>query len=305
MLKGYDAKILADSIAPNGARLTTFLISIPKFIQAELNTHRMLSRNSASTRAVPAAKMRQRVIDDPVLPVFWGKNQAGMQAAEELSDADQINVEHNGSVFGMQVGTTTSRGAAREAWLEGAKEAVALAQHLSEGRGLHKQIANRVLEPFLFVEVVVSATEWANFWRLRCHKDAQPEFRVVAEKMHALYLENVPMGLALGQWHLPWIDLEDVNTVGIALEGPEAVKRVSVARSARLSYLTHEGKRDVRDDLALCERLAASGHWSPFEHVARPIDLPLKGYAEDGSPRCGNFIGWHQYRADLDPHFQW
>ena len=149
----YSAKVLADSISPDGVRLTTMEVTFPRIVLAEFNTHRMFSRNSASSRAIPVEKMIQRVLDDPFSPVWWGKNQSGMQAAEELS----------GEALRL----------ARQHWLDARDFAISCVRLFQAPEiSLHKQIANRLLEPFLWHTVVVTATEWENFFALRCHKDA-------------------------------------------------------------------------------------------------------------------------------------
>ena len=257
---GYCVKILADSISPVECRLTTFELTYPRFIHSELMTHRAFSRNAASSRAIPIEKMIQRVTEDPAEPVHWGKNQKGMQANEELDD--------------------WSRETARATWFHARDAAVDHAQTLVR-LGVHKQIVNRLLEPWMWITVIVSATDYGNYFNLRCHKDAQPEFRRLAEMMWDAYSNSEPRLVQTGDWHLPLIFLEDTD---IALA--DRIK-LSVARCARVSYLTHDGRRDPEADLALHDRLAASGHWSPFEHAAEASPFP--NY-------IGNFRGWLQYR---------
>lgn len=270
----YSAKIILDSIAPCGSRLTTFEISIPKFIQAELNTHRLLSRSSASTRAIPTAKLVSRVIDDPVMPVWWGENQAGMQAAKELGDV--------------------AKGLAIREWIEARDDMLQRVRQLM-AYGLHKQIAGRLLEPWMFTSVIVSATEWTNFFGLRCHPDAQPEFRHVAEMMRDAYERSMPEEVDEGGWHMPYLTEDERDLIdcrgGLALA--DAIK-VSTARCARVSYLNHDGERDVGSDLGLHDKLTTSGHWGPFEHVAMALGASLQS---------GNFYGWSQYRKQFaDEH---
>lgn len=262
-------EVLADSVGPNGKRLTTVVVSgFWKLLQAELNTHRWFSRNSASSRAIPSEKLRQRIINEPAMPVFWGKNQAGMQAQEELSPSKQK--------------------AAKDIWIDARNKMLMYADQLAE-IGLHKQLCNRLLEPWMATSIIISSTEWDGFDRQRCHPDAQPEFRVAAEAIRTARLNSVPTALNETQWHLPLVRMEDWDM------HPELhLIKLSVARCARVSYLTHDGKRDPSADFELYDRLTRSGHWSPFEHVASPF------LTKD---RCGNFIGWHQHRADVDPHF--
>lgn len=259
---GYSVRMLLDSVNTTGNRLTTWELTYPKFVHGEFMTHRLFSRNAASSRAIPTAKTIEAVTTDPAMPVWWGKNQAGMQAREELSEA-KIAV-------------------AKADWLAARDSAVASVQLLGEV-GLHKQIANRIIEPWMFITVICSATEYDNWFALRNHSDAQPEIAWVAREMHGLYVASAPKRLLPGQWHMPLIREEDAAL-------PETTKRMaSVGRCARVSYLTHDGRRDVEEDVALHNRLAGAspGHWSPFEHVARALP--------DSTP-SGNFRGWLQYR---------
>jgi thymidylate synthase ThyX len=160
-------------------------------------------------------------------------------------------------------------------------------RHLHE-LGVHKQLANRLLEPFMWVTVIVSATEWANFFTLRCHEDAQPEFQKVALMVAEALAVSTPRPVGVGEWHLPYIQADERAELSLAVQ-----QQCSVARCARVSYLTHEGKRDIEKDKELYDRLlngSGLGHWSPFEHVATP-----KATA-DPDPREGNYRGWLQYR---------
>jgi len=262
---GYAAKIVADSIGPNAIRLTTMEVTFPRIVLAEFNTHRMFSRNSASSRAIPVDKMIRRVIDDPFIPAKWPQNQKGMQATEYLTGDDALMAER--------------------AWLLARNSATEHASRLLE-LGVHKQIANRLLEPFLWHTVIVTATEWSNFFALRCHPDAQPEIQAVAYMMQELYSTEEPTQLQPGDWHLPYIREEERDSEEFDL------RLVSVGRCARVSYLTHDGVRDPAQDVGLCERLRSSGHWSPFEHVA------MCRNAGDLS-QSGNFKGWDQFRKGM------
>lgn len=274
----YQTKIICDSLAPCGQRLTTWELTYPRFVHAELMTHRMFSRNSASSRAIPSAKLIQRVVDDPAMPVYWGANQKGMQAAAELEGEPLLECQR--------------------VWLEARDAAVGYARRLMD-LGLHKQIANRVVEPWMFITVLVTATEFDNWFRLRDHAAAQPEIAWVARDMRKKYLDGpMPQRLGVGEWHLPLIFDEDLVEARGRTPGDrdqtDVLIKVSVGRTARVSYLTHDGRRDLDEDLRLYEQLRTSGHWSPFEHAAMALDEKR---------RVGNFIGWHQHRADVDPHF--
>jgi thymidylate synthase ThyX len=275
----YKAEIILDSLAPSGFRLTTFVITYPRFVHSEFMTHRMFSRNAASSRAVPIEKMIAQVENDPVFPIWWGKAQSGMQAHEELEGYERVNVALD--------------------WQLAKSHAVHTAKSM-HASGLHKQIANRILEPFSWITVIVTSNQSGleNFFALRCHPDAQPELRKIAEMMRDLYYEEVPEKHIVGGYHCPFVYDDDYvsNRVGGALSDelmrvPDLIKKISVARCARVSYLNHEGKRDIEADLKLFERLKTSGHWSAFEHVAMAADTPIQS---------GNFTGWVQYRKTFE-----
>lgn len=273
----FDAKILADSISPAGCRLTTFELTFPRVILAEFNTHRMLSRNAASSRAIPTEKLIQRVIDDPFIPEFR-LNQKGMQAGDVLEDAHAR--------------------CAHLRWIDARDRAVEQARNLHE-YNIHKQYVNRLLEPWMWVTVIASATDWENLFHLRCHPDAEPSFQRIAFMARDLYDANEPTLIKDGDWHLPLIDDSDISEAMSNATGPENVLgrlcKISVGRCARVSYLTHDGKRDHAADIELHERLSQSGHWSPFEHVATP--RPVTGL---GITYSGNFQGWTQYRKRFE-----
>lgn len=260
--RGYQAKIVLDSIGPSGTRLTTWELRYPRMVHAELMTHRLFSRNAASSRAIPNEKLVAQVLEDPAMPVWWGKNQSGMQARETLT-GETLRI-------------------AQETWLAGRVYAVDLSRQLAAS-GLHKQIANRVIEPWMFITVLVSATDFDNWFALRDHPDAQPEIAWIARKMHELYKLHQPTPLSTGGWHMPFITGEDEGL------GLEQRKKIATGRCARVSYLTHDGRRAPEEDIALHDRLAGSspGHWSPFEHVAEALRAPAQS---------GNFRGWRQYR---------
>jgi thymidylate synthase ThyX len=261
---GFSARVLLDSVGANGVRLTTLEVSFPRFVLAEFNTHRTLSRNSASSRSVPTAKLIDRVENDPVVPLEWGRNKAGMSASEVLpaAEADEASRE----------------------WLAARDAAVAHARRLLQLK-VHKQELNRLLEPFLWHTVIVTATEWTNFFELRCAPNAQPEIREAALRMRAAIEASRPHPVTDGEWHTPLLQ-EDERALDV-----EVRKRISAARCARVSYLTHDGKREIEKDLDLYERLRSDRHLSPFEHVATP--------AADRAFHA-NFRGWIQMRAEIE-----
>ena len=289
------AKIIADSVSQMGVRLTTMQLRYPRIVHSEFMTHRMFSRNASSSRAIPVERLIQDVMDDPAMPVFWGKNQPGMQAAEELEGRVLHSVKSH--------------------WLMARDTAVYHAR-MMVADGAHKQIVNRLLEPWCHINVVVTATDWSNFFALRRHPDAQPEMRALADAMWEAREASAPKLLVPGQWHLPYVQISDMcnrwdvdpGTIVPAHVWDEAIK-LSVARCARVSYLTHEGKPpNVVDDLRLYDRLIGSTplHASPAEHQATPdtcattlADSKYGIIAWQNLHQHGNLHGWRQYRKML------
>lgn len=260
----HAAKILADSIAPNGCRLTTMEVVFPRIVLAEFNTHRMFSRNSASSRAIPIEKMVRMVRENPYVPSDWGANQKGMQAGEPLTPEKQE--------------------AARVVWLQARDVAIEHALTLLDV-GLHKQITNRLLEPFMWHTAIVSATHWKNFFDLRCSPMTHPDLRATALLMRDAMAASTPRKITYGEWHMPLVFEDDYEE---PVNDPEdSLKKASIGRCARVSYLTHDGKRDISADIELCNRLLKDRHMSPLEHVATPAD---------GDKFYGNFQGWKQFR---------
>ena len=289
---GTNAKIIEDSISPDGARLTTFEVVMHRFVLAEFNTHRVFSRNSASSRAIPFHKQAARVAEHPAIPVSFPKEQRGMSGGDELNP-----IEHSGAV---------------QEWLKARNSALNHAKQLA-AYGVHKSVVNRILEPFMWHTVIATATDWDGFFEQRCHKDAQPEIRAVAEKMEYAYNDSEPTFVEFGQWHMPYIHGEDYDAAEdlcYGISGEEwfervttILKKVSAARCARVSYLTHDGVRSIEKDLELYSRLVerepgstSPVHWSPLEHVATPAHWPD---AAAGDVQ-GNFTCWHQFRHTQD-----
>lgn len=268
----FECRVEADSISPAGVRLTTMVVTFPRFILAEFNTHRALARNAASSRAIPIEKRIAAIEADPFIPEQFGSNRKGMQAGDPLDDSSHI--------------------VAKALWCGACAQAVAHARELAS-LGVHKQLANRLLEPFAWVTVVVTATDWANFFALRCHPDAQPEFQKIACMMRDSMAASKPVEFKAGWWHMPFVTKEELAEVCAGGElVREQYKWVSVGRCARVSYLTHDGRRDIDADVGLAERLAKSSppHSSPFEHVATP---------SADKHRHRNFRGWLQMRATM------
>lgn len=304
------SEIIADSLNPLGNRLTTFILEYPRFIHAELMTHRVFSKNAASSRAIPIEKMIQQVIDNPAMPEFWGKNQSGMQAKEELDNvsaiysADISQYNEHGATTTVPIHYTTKE-YAQKLWLASRDQSIESVKKLNR-IGLHKQICNRLLEPWFNIRIILSGTEFENFFALRAHKDAQPEFQKLAFLMLEQYNASTPKTLSDGEWHIPFGDkidnkklsdlvLELNNNIVIDVIGwfedevNELRKKVAVARCARVSYFNYEGKDDYAADIKLCDRLFGNNpkHLSPTEHVAQ---------AQSNSNWCGNFRGFKQFR---------
>lgn len=225
--------IAADSIA-DGIRLTTVTATLPKFLVAELNTHRMLSRNSASSRAIPTARRRAQ---PRYAPERFGPNRSGMSPG---------------------AGEVPHAWAAGLAWRFGALTASLTAWSL--GRlGVHKQWATRPLEPYSWTTVVITATDWSSFLKQRAHPDAQDEIRFVAEDLRDALASSEPRRLSAGEWHTPFVREHEEGL----LEAPE----LSAARAAAVSYGRHM-VWDRERDMARFRRLVEHGHWSPLEHTA-------------------------------------
>lgn len=267
----YSAKIICDSISQVGARLTTMEVVFPRIVLAEFNTHRMFSRNSASSRAIPVEKMIRMVLENPYIPSHWGKNQRGMQAELEV--------------------TPEMAQYAKIKWLEARDNAVHSAKVIMDV-GIHKQITNRLLEPFMWHTCIVSATEWSNFFHLRNHPAAHPDIREPARLMQEAYEKSTPKLVKYEDWHLPYIQDDELGDDGLGMDVQDLVK-ISAGRCARVSYLTHTGIRDPQEDVKLCGKLLEGGHMSPLEHPATPT------LAKD-NPFNSNFRGWKQYRKFIN-----
>jgi thymidylate synthase ThyX len=252
--KGIEARIIADSVNPFGSRFTTFLIKLPRTLLAQLNTHRQLTRNCASARAIPSKKYRENITQNPYIPTFT-KNQRGMQGIlDGFTSNDLKDLE--------------------EYWLDLIEYIASESEFLENRFKIHKQELNRILEPFAYIDVLLSGTEWGNFFKLRVAHDAQPDFSTMAAYMQELYDTNVPEPLRVGEWHLPFSEFFDPS---LDLEGKI---KVCTARCARLSYQTHEGEFSLEKDLGLFTDLITDIHLSPLEHIALAVD---NGHVEGNS----------------------
>lgn len=365
-----EAKVILDSLAPNGARLTTFELTYPRFIHAELMTHRVFSRNAASSRAIPTHKKIARIREDCAKPSEWGRNQKGMQAGGPL-DAESAK-------WAELIWGEASEEALRYAEvLCGIRCARCKLQNDWEGNGcscdladavrldLHKQVANRILEPFDHITVVLSTTKLRNHFKLRTEIDeitkipkADPTYFELATKWKAAFDDSTPYKCQADEWHLPYVQAYDASGMTRMIPGHDVTaiwahieeaaiqneamkqlsfiriaKQISTGRCARVSYM-RQGQGDVADNIKLHDGLAAGGHWSPFEHVAAPMDswspLPDETNEKTHHYRCawchawvgraimfkpqrvaicltcahghihsGNFHGWHQYRKEF------
>src|SRR5690554_1335809 len=312
---GISAKIVADSISSvNGKRITTYELEYPRFIHSELMTHRMFSRNAASSRAIPTKKIIEQVEDNPAMPIHWGMNQAGMQAKEELSEPSKHHVQVS--------------------WYMSSQQAARVAEDMSS-EGAHKQIVNRILEPYQFIKVVLTATEFDNFFWLRCHEDSQPEFRELADCMYKARQQSAPQELDPGEWHVPYVDYtkglgytipvdNDYENGRIDLTLEEALK-VSASCCAQVSYRVLDNS--VEKACKIYDQLVESKpvHASPFEHQATPVEeveyeidweqdythaigTPSRGithYDREGDAWSGNFKGWVQHRQLIPDNVCW
>lgn len=261
MTNQISAKIIADSIC-NGYRITTLQLRMPRFLLAQLNTHRMFSRNAASSRAIPVDKLIEQVRNNPFIPEHFAANKAGMVAGEELSAQEQ-----NSCLFW---------------WKQASEQAVIHASRLKL-IGTHKQWINRILEPFLMVDVLVTATEWGNFFKLRLAEDSQPEMQKLAQCMLDAIKNGTPVERTM---HIPYVDVPPDSDYGMF----HKYAKLSAARCARVSYSNHDGSKvDEGKDKTLAEKLLSAGHMSPFEHAA--LFDPMGEYM------YANFKRWCSYRT--------
>ena len=313
------AKVVCDSVSEQGVRLTTFEIEYPRFIHGELMTHRVLSKNSSSSRAIPIQKMLDQIENNMAVPIYWGKNKSGMQAVEEVSKQSiRSAIDQWGFAYAD------------------VKHVVGRMLEL----GLHKQVPNRLTEPFQMMKVVITGTDWDNFFNLRIHPDAQPEICMLAYKMYRAMEKSEPYELKAGQWHLPYCfvsyqgdyDLysmfyynEEVeHTCEHVMTLEEAIK-YSAASCASVSYRTENMTLEKADKIFDMLIKAEVIHSSPFEHLATPVKPKYNelGYVrvncsepdswEDGITHVnkqgelcsGNLRGFIQYRHLLPNNTSW
>ena len=287
------AKVIADTKPTNGVRITSFEVEFPRFILAEVNTHRVIAKSASSSRAIPAAKHFDRIANDPFIPSpnIPLKAKKGMQAEELLSAEDY-------DAFAL-------------IWLRARNDALHAAQSISAT--VHKQHANRLLEPFMYQRDILTATEWDNFFRLRVSTEAQPEFHELAYKMREAYIASTPSEGLLERdmiapqhsdtYHLPYICPVDDENILTTLD-LDSIKKISAARCARVSYKSNQTglRSNPQEDIRLADDLIRAGHMSPFDHAAVADCLS----ARDGQMFWLNpdlhrqFYGWIPYRVEVE-----
>jgi hypothetical protein len=310
-VESASAKVICDSIY-KGSRLTSIEVTFPRPFLAEFNTHTRLSRNSASSRAIPVWKRLIAVLENPYIPNSFGVNKAGMQAGDELSPEDRERVRQNW-LFGrdMAVLQAYALTGGRKEILSGIKnlETIAVAERLCDkieqlgldhdvrvrlptlDKALHKQHANRVVETYSFHTVITTASHWRNFFGLRASKMAQPEACDFALAMARAMQASSPRKLEQGEWHLPYVREEDYSEDSNQI----ILAHASAGKCARTSYLTHDGRRSIDEDVKLAMGLLTNGHMSPFQHPARPRE----GHDAIGS--YGNYSRvWTQLRKLIE-----
>ena len=285
----FRCRVVADSFY--STRITTLEITYPRFIHSEIMTHRDRARNAGSSRAIPNSVMLNAIITEPVIPIYWGANQKGMQTGNEIPKELQVLAE--------------------QIWLEARDDAVKHAERMRrightwnhilphrpmkpeyEDVEVHKSLVNRITEPWMWITVVMTATTWKNFFDQRCHSDAEIHFQKIAGMMRESIDNSTPKKT---QHHLPYIEEDDWMSAGLLATQIQTLQLASVARCARVSYVQHgEKAKSIEKDVKLTHDLIKGsgelGHRSPFEHVAIGKDDPKY--------RSGPFQGWHQLRKD-------
>lgn len=303
---GFSATVVADSVNPDGDRLTTLETTIPKCLVGEFNTHRALSRNSASSRAIPVLKQIRKALADPFIPEQFGSAQAGMQSGPPLEGArhdyavQAWTQARDSAVAGaltlLYDWTITPAEVTSGEWEVILGVSPAHADLGAEGRKqvVHKELVNRLLEPFMWTTILVTATDWSNFFALRDHPDAQPQIAKAARLMREAMEASEPEELLWGEWHLPLLtpaERDSLRDLGPRSRSSEArrLAQFSASRSAGVSYETHQ-RADQPKDLERYDKLVAGGHMSPLEHPA--VTVP---------GRHANFSGFRQLRSFI-PH---
>jgi hypothetical protein len=265
--------VLQSANSETGDAINTVLLRYPRFIHAELMTHRAFSRNAASSRAIPVQKMIDEAINDPAEPLYWFKNQRGMQGFTPMNKHEEED--------------------ARQIWHLSRLRAITFAKNMADV-GAHKQIVNRLLEPYIHITTLVTATEWSNFFELRDHRDAEPHFRQLAEVIKEELHISPMQSLDPGQWHLPFIECP------MAIQPDPLDVKMSVACCASTSYKTVDGFDMTREKAeTIYDKLMSKPlHASPLEHVAQADQMYNGGYLKPTGAR--NFRGWVQLRSMVE-----
>ena len=285
------ARVIADSLNTSGNRLTSLVITLPRIVLAEFNTHRALSRNSASSRAIPLKKMAEQVMSNTFIPTAYQKEHKGMQGTEYFTQEEVV-------ALGLE-----------KQWLDARNYAVHRATQMND-KGLTKQLCNRLLEPFMMHTIISTATEWENFIALRAHDQAEIHIQDAAYKVLDALNNSKPTLLQPGEWHIPFGDNIDESKFkdifdydkskdlwcwdldrSERFDSDHIKTMIAVARCARVSYMNFEGKDDYLADIKLFYMLKESGHMSPMEHVAQALPY---------DKQSGNFIGFEQYRKTIE-----
>lgn len=288
------AKIIQQSISKyTGTVITTYELEYPRYIHSEFMTHRQFSRNAASSRAIPIDKMHEQIMEHDVSFVHWGKNQPGMQSKEELTGIALRGV--------------------KDLWISARDKAIRYAKAMAE-TGAHKQLVNRVTEPYMMMKVVMTTTKKANWKWLRKHSDAQPEIQELAKVMDEADNLSIPLELHDGEWHVPYVNrVVDFNTgklcyfINDTEVSAEIAIKVSASCCAQVSY--RKSDDSIHKAVQIYDRLINSEpvHASPIEHQATPINHERARAAWDtvpgithldrhGTLHSGNFHNWIQYR---------
>lgn len=289
----------SQSMEPGVKPVSTLLLRYPRIIHSEFMTHRVFSRNAASSRAIPVSRLIQDVLDDPFVPLHWGAEQKGMQADFENDALVPIEVMNRGRDGWEREIKMVDR---ETAWLHDMRHAVERARVWGQA-GYHKQMVNRKLEEFAHITVVCTATDWENFFALRDHPDAEPHIQILAREMRKAIADAETHILQPGEWHLPFVNKSTIEQIEAEddvrrMEGPlrpALIKRRSLHHSAACcastSYKTVEGfEMTTQRAMAISDKLIKSSvfHASPFEHQAKslsprlPADMErnLKGYVQ-------------------------
>lgn len=296
------AKVVLASKADHAPPIYTMHLRYPRIIHGEIMTHRLFSRNARSSRAVPVKTMLEEIRTVPFVPWHWGKNQKGMQAVEENSERVIVP-----DIAGHTAGEAVDREAA---WLW-ARDAAADMAEAFMNAGYHKQVVNRLVEPFSWIDTLITSTDWKNFFHLRDHADAEPHFRDLAVLVKEAMTYAEFQMVETGGWHLPYIDGEDVYDVAKRptdhtktlmakrnIDPGNVLARLSAARCARISYKPFDGNGSIEAELDRYDMLVGNSavHASPLEHQASPDHMIVENGSWSNPELHGNLNGWIQFR---------